>query len=366
MKLIDKHLLREFIAPAFYCLFTFTMVFLIADLFNDLNKIVETKPPVHIIVGYYLAALAPVFQFLMPSSLMLASLYTLYTLTRNNELTAMRASGLSIYRIMIPFLLVGVVLSLAAGVAQETVIPRAVEWSQELKENRFVEATHKISKDAFYFNSTDFRQWHVDMFDVKNPTVLHGVEVKQETPEGQKDYIIIAERADHLDGVWWFTNARIQDFGTNDNPIGGPQPIRARPDSTVEMRELTETPGAFANSERRWDFLSRKEMREFLRSHPRLSEKEAARISYQIHSRAAMPWACFIVMLFAVPTGARTGRQGALTAVFAAIGLLAGFYLVNWVGQILGSTQLAEPWVAAWLSNMVFLMVGLFMWSRIR
>ncbi len=79
-----------------------------------------------------------------------------------------------------------------------------------------------------------------------------------------------------------------------------------------------------------------------------------------------MPWACFIVMLFAVPTGARTGRQGALAAVFAAIGLLAGFYLVNWVGQILGSTQLAEPWVAAWLSNMVFFMVGLSMLSRIR
>jgi len=367
MKLVDKHLLKEFAAPITYCLLTFTMVILIADLFDDMNKIVETKPPAHLVLRYYLAALGPGIQFLMPASLMLATLYTLYSLTRNNELTAMRASGISIYRIMFPFLLVGVVFSIATAVAQEMIIPKAIEWAQELKTNNFVPVTRRLCEDAFYYNSAEYRQWHIEKFDMKAPSILHGVEIKQETPSGMRDFIITADKAEYLDGQWWLTNVRKQSF-TNDNPMGKAKLLRATEESVVEMRQFrfSEEPTAFANAARQWDFLSTGEMREFLRTHPRLSSGEVARIAYQIHSRSAMPWACFIVMLFAIPAGARTGRQGALAAVFTAIGLMAAFYVVYWLGQILGSTRLIYPWVGAWLSNMVFVAVGLYMLSRIR
>lgn len=366
MKLVDKHLLREFAAPVTYCLLTFTMVILIADLFDDLNKIVEAKPSAFLVLRYYLAALGPGIQFLLPASLMLATLYTLYNLTRNNELTAMRASGISIYRIMLPFLLIGIVFSLATAAVQELVIPQAMEWAQELKDNKFTPVKHRFCADSFYYNSADFRQWHIAEFDVKDPTLLTGIEIKQENKNGMLNHIITADTAEYLDGQWWLTNVKFHNFGTNNNPIGEAKLKMNTEESVIEMRHFSEEPSVFANAVRRWDYLSTREMREFLSTHPRLSDKESARITYQIHSRSAMPWTCFIVMLFAIPTGARTGRQGAMSAIFSAIGLMAAFYVVYWIGQIMGSTQHIYPWVGAWLSNMVFFIVGLYMLSRIR
>ncbi len=103
MKLLDKYLLRQLLVPLAYCLLTFSMVFIIADLFEHLSDFIEAKTSFLQVVRYYLFILPSYMVFIAPISLLLGILYSLWQLSKNNELTAMRASGASFYRLMVPF-----------------------------------------------------------------------------------------------------------------------------------------------------------------------------------------------------------------------------------------------------------------------
>ena len=136
MRLMDRYILREYLTPVGYCLGTFTMFYVIWDLFANLGEIIEAKTPVLLIGRYYLCLVLPTLEFLAPASLLLATLYTLWHLTRNNELTAMRSSGVSLYRIMVPFLAVGMVFSIVTGVVKESIGPEAARWAWPTVPNR--------------------------------------------------------------------------------------------------------------------------------------------------------------------------------------------------------------------------------------
>ena len=365
MKLIDKHLLREFLIPVFYCLVGFAIILIISELSGDMKRLLTVNPPLYVIVRFYISILGPTMQYLAPASLMLATLYTLHNLTHNNELTAMRACGISIYRIMIPFLSVGVAFSIGTALLSETWIPHAIEWVEEMRANKFQSIETKLVDQCIYLNKAQSRQWVINDFDTKHPNTLRDIEVKQETAEGLREYIITAPKAEYMDGQWWFFNAEIQNF-TNGNPLSKQKLIGITPDSVIEMNQFNEYPSDFVSAVRPWEFLNIREMHRYLdENKDHLTKRSLAEKKYGLHSHIAMPWACFIVILFAIPAGARTGRQGALIAVFTAIGLLAGFYALSQVGLIMGSTGLIPPWIGAWLSNIVFCIIGLVMITRI-
>lgn len=366
MKLIDRHLLREFLIPVMYCLLAFAMILIIGELFGDMQRIINARPSPHVVVRFYISIMGPYMLYLTPASLMLATLYTLHGLTRNNELIAMRASGISIYRIMVPFLAVGFTFSLGIAALNEIWTPHAAEWAEEIREHKFHRVVTNITDRCIYLNPTASRQWVIQQFDRKHPQHLEGVEVKEETPDGQRKRIITAKKAEYLDGQWWFYGPYVQRFGDHDNPIGDPIPLGATPTSVVEMRHYNESPSVFVSTTRAWPFLNIREMRHFLKTHSNLSPRATAKKRYSLHSKLAMPWACLIVILFAIPAGTRTGRQSMLTAVFTAIGLMASFYALAQVGLIMGSTGMLRPWIGAWLSHIVFGTIGIILLARIR
>ncbi len=366
MKLIDKYLLKELLIPLAYCLGGFAMVLVISELFGDVNRILDANPPWYIIMRYYLAILGPALQFLAPSSLMLATLYTLFGLTRNSELIAMRASGVSIYRIMMPFLWVGIAMTAATAALNEFWVPHTFEWAENIRSNRFLITDTETVEQCIYLNPNAHRQWIIGEMDPRHPGMLMDVEVKQERPDGRRLFIITAPRAEYLDGQWWFFGPSIQRFGDSDNPIGTRTFIGDGLDSVVEMREFDELPTAFISAVRKWDYLNAREMYHYIKTHPHMSPRSWSEKNFSLHSRLAMPWACLIVVLFAIPAGARTGRQGVMSAVFAAVTLMAGFYALAQIGLVLGSTGTTPPWMAAWLSNTVFGAVGLVLLARLR
>jgi lipopolysaccharide export LptBFGC system permease protein LptF len=145
-------------------------------------------------------------------------------------------------------------------------------------------------------------------------------------------------------------------------------PVAALPgrDPVMEMDRFSERPSDFVHEVRPWDFLTSREMARYLRRHPGLSPRELAEKRVKLHGRQAMPWACLVVTLFAVPAGARTGRQSALVGVFLAVACFFLFYAAEHVGMYVGIRQWVTPWVAAWLPNLGFLVGGAYMLFRAR
>lgn len=366
MKLIFRYLLREYLAVLGYCLLAFASLLVVVDLFDHVGTFFEKKAPLAQIGLYYVFLLAASLEYLAPAALLLCTLYTLWQFTRHNEVTAMRMGGVGMVRVMLPFLLVGLAFTAAAGAIKETVTPRANRQMKEV----LAKANSKSSFDVYdmaHYNSMGRRQWLIHKLDVRNPSRLYRVKVVCERPDGTRFQEIMAGEACFLDGQWWFRDVRIQEFDENENPVRlapGAAPAAVRP--LREMPFLDERPADFVNEIVNWDFLSGRAIYRYLQRHPDLSPRDRAQKWLTFHQRVALPWASFIVTLFAVPAGVRGGRRSALAGVFLTVSFFFGFYALMQVGTFLAMRQLVSPWLGAWLSNIVFLAVGTGLVARIR
>ncbi len=362
MKLIDKYLLRQFLVPLFYCLLSFSMVFVIIDLFEHLSDFIEAKTSVFQVVRYYVFILPSLCVFIAPISLLLGTLYCLWQLTKHNELTAMRTSGISFLRLATPLLFVGLCFSVMTSILQESVAPWSTYWASQfiVRQKRGNDLTMRYAMDLPFKNERDNRVWVIRKFDLDMYT-MKGIKVIQQRPDGSDLETIMAEDGKYYDGCWWFFNITVQKHDIDNKPVG---PVRS--ELIREMTGWTETPRNFINEVKDTLFLSSKELLAFLKTHKNLSAKTHARIAVDMHSRLAMPWTCLIVTLFGVPYGVHTGRKGAFMGVIAALLTFFSFYLLMTFCQWLGKNQVVQPWLSAWMANIIFLLVGLRLMERAR
>ena len=365
MRLLDKYLLREYLVTVAYCVVGFSMFQVMCDLFYRFSSIMEAGLSPLTIARYYVCWLMPYMEYVFPASLLLATLYTLWQFARRGELTAMRAAGISLYRLTVPFLAVGLCFSVFTAVMMETVAPPASQWMADFTDNDFRPVQHKIYANQAHYNAADHRLWLVERFDLKNPDRLTGVKVSEERADGSLKTEWFAARAEWLDGQWWFYNVRVQRYNAAGGPIGSLTPVPGSAHG-VQMPFATERPSHFANEVKKWEFLSVRNMLEYLRSHPHLSRDAFASRKADLQLRLAVPWACFVVTLFGIPAGVRSGRESVTVGILLTVFCFFIFHVLTQVGIFLAKRQILWPWAGAWLPNIVFLAAGLRMLYKIR
>ncbi|OGV60348.1 MAG: hypothetical protein A2498_04300 [Lentisphaerae bacterium RIFOXYC12_FULL_60_16] len=357
IRILRRYVLRELLAVFAYCATGFILIHLVFDLFSSLPRILNNQPHWQQVARYYLSYVAPALELLIPAALMLATLYTLWQLSRHHELVAMRASGINLWTISGVFIKVGLVISLMMVLARETVIPPAALWAHQFKNRGFTEEPEETTEPLSYANSMVNRQWLIDAFSPHQPGQLRDVKVTQERHDGTRQTVISAPLAEWLDGAWWFYRPTIRHFNEQDAPLGGKQ-TEAPIDTILEIPYLTETPDDLLAEKRPWELLSASMMAHYLQSHQHLSAATLAERTTDFHARLAMPWTSLIVLFFAIPLGAQTGRQSILSGIIVALACFFGFYALFQVGIFMGKSQLVQPWIGAWLSNVVFLTIG--------
>lgn len=363
MKIIDRYLLRAFLGPLAICLAAFIMLFIVADLFDNLSTFIGGRTAPARIVLYYLARIPTGLPHIAPASLLLALLYCLSHLTKNNELTALRACGVSTGRLMRPFLAVGVFSTIVVAGVNEGVSPWATWWTKQFVAAQSAEdpETAYVALRRAYRNNVGRRTWVIERFDTRTQE-MQGVEVTQNAPGGGERYKFTADRARWLDGRWWL-------FGRICRQEFDPETQRLRQDilpSPREMAEWDETPRLFLEEIYEKEFRSVAGLFNYLRNNPDISPGEVKQVRVDIHSRLAFPFAGLIMTLIGLPFGYHTGRKGALAGVLSALGLFFGFFILTHFGVWLGKNTALPAWIAGWLPNIAFLglSVGLLIRQR--
>jgi lipopolysaccharide export system permease protein len=362
VKIIDRYLLRQFLVPLAYCFAAFTMVYVIFDLFNNLTDFIQGQTPLLSVLRFYLMMVPASLTYIMPVSLLLAVLWSLSGLTKNNELTAMRACGVSMGRLMAPLAAVGLVAALMVTAVNETVGSYAAYWTRQ-----FVRAQLREDKMGVYVygplayhNQTSRRTWMIHRYNTLTHE-MQNVEVIQHDARGMDAYKILAPRATRIDGRWWFEDLKHQVYDEFGHPRGAP-----RSEALREMAEMTELPEDFANEVKEPEFLSAAELIKFIRTHPQMSRDAVQRFMVDFHSRLALPWGCLIAVLFGIPFGNMTGRKGALRGVLLCVLMFFSSWVLVSIGLWAGKKGFLAPWIAGWGPILVYLGIGTRMAARIR
>ncbi|MGH2569379.1 MAG: LptF/LptG family permease, partial [Bacteroidota bacterium] len=111
MSILDRYLVRQFIVSFLFGLFAFTLIFIMIDMMEKIDDFLDANAPTETIVEYYLTFSPEIIKLMTPVAMLLAALFVMGRLTNQNELAAIKSSGISLYRLLLPFLVVAVVVS---------------------------------------------------------------------------------------------------------------------------------------------------------------------------------------------------------------------------------------------------------------
>jgi lipopolysaccharide export system permease protein len=374
MRLLDRYLLRELLVPLAYCLIGFQMAWVTFDLLNELEEFQKLRLRGLEVAAYYLVR-TPEFlvDVVTPVALLLALLYALTNHARHQELTAIRAAGVSLWRICLPYLAVGFVASGTLFALNELWVPDSAEWAEEILHRRQLTGTNFAGrawhKNLNFRNDRANRRWDLGAYNVETGEMLRP-HVEWKLPDGTNREIF-AERATRANGLWCFH--QVQEFTTA--PVPGAIPL---PSQTNELclAELWETPELIKSEIKinhlslraavKKPQLSLREIEQYRRLHPNLTGTRRALLDTQFHARLAAPWKCLVVALIAIPFAAPSGRRSVFVGVASSIFIGCGFLLLQQLGLALGASQHLPAWLAAWGPNLVFGAAGVWLTTRVR
>ena len=369
MRLFDRYLLRELLSPLAYCLGGFVVFWISFSLFARLDDLQEAKLHLLDVIELCMAWTPECLVTVLPIALLLALLYSLTNHSRHNEITALRAAGLSLWRLCLPYFLVGLTASVTLFVLNEIVVPRSTNRADHIL-NRYVSKRNDAPNQFHGFiNVKAKRIWVFNAYHLQTAEMSGPIVVNWTLPDGSIRKLY-ADRAVYSNPGWTFF--KVKEFvQTNETaPI-----VPFLQTNELAVSEFDETPSGIENEIRmsQYQTLHSRNLNvplsvlwEYLQRHPNLPTAEAANWWTKFEGRLAAPWTCLVVVLIAIPFGVAPGRRNLFVGVAGSVFICFTFFALQQVGLALGIGGYLPAWLAAWMPNLFFAMVGIFAMTRVR
>ena len=371
MRLLDRYLLRELLIPFGYCLVGFLIFWIAFDVFAELGNFQKYKLTVGDVLTYYVVKTPEVLVTVLPVAFLLALLYALTNHARHHELTAMRAAGVSLLRLSVPYLGVGFLLSCGVLAMNELWVTESQEAAAQVlarhKAARNTGQTRQWEQNLCFYNHRDRRTWVIDSYNLETAEMLRPHVVWQQPDGGKLE--MVAERGWLVEGIWVFTNLHLLRYPPTPGALPGQEQLESR-----SMPDFTETPEQIRSEIKinklnsfkavRRTQLSILEILEYKRLHP--GGTNYAMLDTKLHGRLASPWTCLVVVLIALPFGAATGRRNVFVGVASSIVICFAYFVLLQLALALGTRGTLLPWVAAWAPNAIFGIGGILLTRRVR
>ncbi len=374
MRLLDRYLLRELLVPFVHCLVGFLIFWISFDLFAQMTDYQKAHLKAKDLVELYLVTAPSILVTILPIAFLLALLYALTNHGRHNELTAIRAAGISLARLSLPYIIVGFILSLVVFAMGEYWVPQSYDQAEEIQARYQTDKSISTGKRQWegklgFYNHLARRRWFVENYHLFTGEMIRP-HVIWLLPDGSRREIL-AEHGEYTEGAWTFTNVHRLTYEPKASI-----PVQEEVD-TVKMPEFTETPEQLRSEikinklrsfrQARKTQLSVHEILEYMRLHPAgMPAGVRAVVETKLHGQMASPWICLIVVAIALPFGARSGRHNVVVGVASSIFICFAYYVLRELSLAFGAGGHLEPWIAAWLPNALFGITGMILVWRIR
>ena len=368
MRLIDRYLLREWIFPFVYCLTGFMILWIAFDLIAELDEFTDANFTVGQVFSYYWVTLPEHFFVVVPVSLLLSLMYAINQHARQNEFIAIRNAGVGMLRMTLPYLSVGLLLSLGMFFTNEFWLPDSLREGKVLRANNSdLDESNKTKLDKLWELDVKFRNeaanrnWQIPAFNPKTGEIL-GVDNKPiviswKWDEDQPKRELMAIRGVWEDGGWTFF--KVRDYRPTEgfpeaHPIKFHEKLRMDEFDEAPVRiegELKISPLFEKRAHKRWS-VSLAEIDGYKKLHPDIDSKKKAILDAQYQARLAEPLTCLIVVMIAIPFAAPSGRRNAAVGVAAGILVCLAFFIIQQMSMAFGGQIM--PHLAAWAPHALF------------
>ncbi len=355
MRLLDRYVLRNFLQVYLYCIAGFISIWLIFDVSDNISTFIDERVGLWLVLRYYATQLPQVMIILLPVSLLLSLLFTLGRMSRANEIVSMLTAGVSLPRVLLPLLGMGL-LTVAASMALNYSLAPHAELARKTFLSEAQARPSRYVQGQIFRNRTDLRTWFIQNF-IRRGNTFNNVQVLQQDANDNIVTSYAASRATYepKTKAWQLENVRVVHY----DPAGNILNEQIYPSLTIE--HWSETPFRLGSANERAEFLSVPELREYLRFNADFPPTLLAPFRTHLHYRLALPWTCMVVVCIAAPLGIGYSRRGVLSSVAAAVFLVFSMNFLVHLFLALGEGDRVSPWVAAWTPNLLFATIGLYL-----
>ena len=368
MPTLDGYIMRAFLVPFFILLFAFTLLFIIMDMYNDVGDFLENKASVSVSVEYFLLKIPGNIRFILPITVLLACMYALANLGRNRELTAIRASGISLGRCGLPIFVVGFCVMLVNFYFNEQLVPETTRKAEIVRKTVNNEKYVEQSNAQLQFHSGDrLRSWYFGQFDNDGYQEKVKLKIFEKNPENTRHRILLrtieAEKTRFVPGVGWeFYKPEIHEYSEDGLPGDA---IMPETDPLVfSEEEIPDKPSVIIKSVIEPDSLSSLEIVSILRENPNMATNLRRIYATLLFNRLAFPWACFLCAFFAFPLATKNERSGIFTAIATAVGLAVLYQVLNEIFMVAGKNGYLPPVLAGITPTVVFGAYGIYLLKK--
>jgi lipopolysaccharide export system permease protein len=359
MKLLDKYIIREFLNTYFIILTSFSVLFIVIDVIDRLPRLIRSGATFQLAVSYYILNLPYLFVLTSPITLLLTGLFLMNSLAKYNESIAVRAAGISVKRMVLPLLFLGLVISAFMGFFGEYILPWA-ETSRDYVYNVKIKnqppEDEKLRARIHYIGKQN-QLYYIGFFDgYRNQMKV--IDISFFDPQsGEITQKISASDASWVAGKWLFHNCDIRTFKNH-------MPLTYQHFESTYLPMVDVTPIDFIKSSKKPLSMNYFELKSYVNRLQKVGERYTKQM-VDLYMKLSYPLANFIILFFCVPVATANVRSKGRGWVFM-IGLLVCFLYLTALrfSQSLGYNGILPPILSAWIPNMLFLSLGLvFLWK---
>ena len=356
--IVDRYLVREYVTFMGIGLAVAAALFVVIDLLQTLDRYLRMKPPLIYIFEHFAYRLPAALHEGLPVVMLVATIFLFLTLTRYHELTALKAAGVSLYRVSAPILGLGLGVALVAGLFQELALPTLNERGDEVDrvKIRGQAPRHLQSRQRLWVRSADSRFYRVELL---NPGTddMYGMTILEVDKEFRLTGRLDARRAHWTPAGWELSEGAYREIGTR----GAVQTVPF----VWTALDLKEEMEDFIRIQKPVSTMSYRELRDYI------VQLEAAgfqvrKYLVELYSKLSFPLVNLVMVLVAIPFALQSPRGGRLFGIGLAIAIMAGYLAVHYVALAFARADLLPPLIAAWTANVIFMGIGTSLLLRAR
>lgn len=357
--ILDRYIIRKYLAIFALVFSSLLMISVVVTFFERIDNVYEHEKSIVLLFEYIRFSLPGFMHYIFPVTALTAALLSLGLLTKSNEITAMKTSGLSLYRIILPVVLLAVVMSFFSFYIQENILPYANKKAEEIwnKINDRPPRSYSYLDRRWVLSKEQNRIYHYNYFDPEKSVFSQLSIYDFDSPSWSVTQRIYSEKARlsdsrlSLEDCWvrYFSEGRMMGFEKKEK-----LDLNVREDRSFFLKEWKEP-----------DQMSYGELSTYIRE---LDERNFDTVKFKVdlNYKVSFPFVCLIMTLLGIPFAFSLGKKGTLVGIGLSIVIAMVYWGAIAVFHGLGYVSYLNAFLSAWGPNLVFGLIGLYLLFTLR
>ncbi len=358
MKILDRYITKPIIFSFLGCLAVFISLYVISDILSKLDEILKNHANLLFLSQYYLANFPRIFTETSPIAMLLSTIYTFGRFNHDNELIAMRASGLSLWQISFPVFIIGLILSIAVFFVNEKFIPEAASKSEKMR--LAIEGKDKDSgaRGQIIHNLTFYglgnKLFFINSFSAKT-AAMEGINILEHDNHQNLTAKVFAKQGTYRENRWVFYEFTRYNYDDQGQILGD---AVYSPEQTMD---IAETPQDFLLQRKRPEFMNIAQLEDYIWRLKRSGAKGALRnLLVEFYQRYAVSFSSIVLILIGLPFSFASRRKSNLFSSFGiCLSISFLYYIFTAISLALGKNGALFPLLATWLIPISFSLIAI-------